>query len=169
MAAGSTYIPLATSTVSGSSTSQVIFSSISASYTDLIVVVDGRFNATDNITMQFNSDTGTNYSMVWAYSNGIPNSNYGCDKATSRSNFFFDQRGYPDANNCLLTFYVMNYANTNVYKTVLGKTGNPNNGITMGTAVWRSTSAVNSIRLYTAGASNWQAGSILTLYGIAAA
>ena len=169
MAAGATYIPLGTTTVSGTSTSQVLFSSISSSYTDLIVVVNGRFNATDNITMQFNGDTATNYSMVWAYSNGIPNSSYGADKATARANFFFDQRGYPDGNNALLTFYVMNYSNSTTYKTVLGTTGNPNNGITMGTAVWRSTSAINQIRLYTAGASNWQAGSQLTLYGIAAA
>ena len=38
-------------------------------------------------------------------------------------------------------------------------------------ALWRSTSAINTIKIYTGGpsAGNWSVGSTFTLYGIAAA
>jgi hypothetical protein len=64
-----TYTPLATVTL-GSSASSVTFSSIPATYRDLILVVDGTTNATHNVGMRFNGDTGNNYFMVTAFGNG---------------------------------------------------------------------------------------------------
>ena len=67
MAAGSTYTPIATTTL-GSAASSVTFSSISGSYTDLILITNPSSATTDqSIYVQFNADTGTNYSMSQHY------------------------------------------------------------------------------------------------------
>ena len=62
MAAGSTYTPIATTTLS-SAQSSVTFSSL-GSYTDIILVYAGTGTSTDTqgIRFQVNGDTGTNYS-----------------------------------------------------------------------------------------------------------
>ena len=64
MAAGATYYPIATTTLS-SATNSVSFSSISGSYTDIVIVFNGAAS-TSGVTcnVQFNSDTGTNYSTT---------------------------------------------------------------------------------------------------------
>ena len=59
-----TYIALATTTLS-SAVGSVTFSSIPAGYRDLVLVAEGLTSgATSNVRMQFNSDTGNNYSLV---------------------------------------------------------------------------------------------------------
>ena len=64
MAAGITYTPI-TSTTLGSNTASVTFSSISSAYTDLVLVVAGALDGANWVpTLQFNSDTGTNYSTT---------------------------------------------------------------------------------------------------------
>jgi len=64
-----TYTPLATVTL-GSATSSVTFSSIPATYRDLILIFDGTRTGNNNVQYRFNSDTGTNYSTVIAAGNG---------------------------------------------------------------------------------------------------
>ncbi|NBQ97859.1 MAG: hypothetical protein EBU12_06490, partial [Microbacteriaceae bacterium] len=62
MAAGNTYSQIASTTL-GSAASSVTFSSIAATYTDLVIVVQAAVTAGSiALRMQFNSDTGTNYS-----------------------------------------------------------------------------------------------------------
>ncbi len=59
-----TYEPLATTTL-GSAASSVTFSSISGSYTDLVVVFSGTAGGgNSNLILTFNSDTGSNYSWT---------------------------------------------------------------------------------------------------------
>ena len=61
MAAGATYTPIATQTTSGS-TGAVTFSSIPQTYTDLVVVINTSLSGLCNSLLQFNGDTGSNYS-----------------------------------------------------------------------------------------------------------
>jgi hypothetical protein len=58
-----TYEPIATTTL-GTSESSVTFSSISGSYTDLVLIcaVKNTANNGDEVAFQLNSDTGSNYS-----------------------------------------------------------------------------------------------------------
>jgi len=73
MAAGSTYTPIATTTL-GSTTASYTFSSIPSTYTDLVLVVIGEayFTSTNyiNTGVQFNSDTGSNYAAHYLIGNG---------------------------------------------------------------------------------------------------
>jgi hypothetical protein len=69
---------------------------------------------------------------------------------------------------------INNYANTTLWKTILNQGGlmNPSGGgsSAWGALLWKSTSAINSIRIYDGTAAvDILAGSRFTLYGILAA
>jgi hypothetical protein len=59
-----TYEPIATATL-GTATASVTFSTISGSYTDLVLVIQRRYGYSNKwyaTSIRFNSDTGSNYS-----------------------------------------------------------------------------------------------------------
>ena len=60
---------------------------------------------------------------------------------------------------------VMNYANTNIYKTALARRGEGGFGVDAYVGLWRSTSAINAITVFSP---NSFSGT-LSLYGIKAA
>ena len=65
-----TYDCIATTTLS-SAQSSVTFSSISGSYTDLIIISDAILaSGNDALGLRFNSDSGSNYSYTFMYGNG---------------------------------------------------------------------------------------------------
>jgi hypothetical protein len=68
MAAGNTYEAIATQTL-GSAAASVTFSSIPGTYTDLVIVCTPlRVTAgAEELVFQFNSDTGSNYSINNSY------------------------------------------------------------------------------------------------------
>ena len=172
MAAGVTYKPIATTTVSGGSTSEVEFASISGSYTDLIIV--GNLGAATNsyIGARFNSDTGSNYSVTNLSGNG---STALSNRASSRSiaDISFEVIDGSAINTNFIA-QIMNYSNSTTYKTMLSRTNNAGTGTSATVVLWRSTSAITNIKLYSStggGANlyNFSTGSTFTLYGIAAA
>ena len=76
MAAGNTYTPIATTTL-GSAASSYTFSSIPGTYTDLVLVVSGKYSTgtTGTTTVQIqvgntSLDTGANYSIVYLNGSG---------------------------------------------------------------------------------------------------
>jgi len=181
MAAGSTYTPIATTTL-GSAAASYTFSSIPSTYTDLILVASCQSTssspADSRCFVQVGNgsvDTGSNYSHTDLYGTGSAAGSY---RESNRTQI--DQIVYNATSNngefAVITYQFMNYANTSTYKTVLQR-GNQNlnsQGTTyVGAQVslWRSTSAINTIKIYTGGpsAGNWSAGSTFTLYGIASA
>ena len=169
MAAGNTYVALATQTL-GSATASVTFSSISGAYTDLVMVVNAQFSSGGNqyIELQVGNgsvDTGTNYSNTLVLGNGTSASS---GRDTSVSKFFMTP--IASTTNALGTvlYNFMNYANTTTYKTVLGRTSDVNGWAAAAVGLWRSTSAINTVKLAVTG-TTFVAGSTFTLYGIAAA
>ncbi len=163
MAAGSTYTPIATTTL-GSAATSVTFSSISGAYTDLIVISSISITAgADDLRMQLNSDTATNYSDTILKGNGT--------SATSRRNtsgtgFYISWDGNLSTTISTYINHIMNYSNTSTYKTVLSRS-NGTSGLDAVVSLWRSTAAINTVKIYSA--SNFAIGSTFTLYGIAAA
>jgi len=158
MAAGSTYTPIATTTIS--SGANYTFTSIPSTYTDLVLVCNMIDTAVNVLAFQLNSDTGSNYSSTRVYGTGSA-------AASSRdSSFTYIDLGTTSTSYGTSIINFENYANTTTYKTVLGRVSDPGNRVTAGVGLWRSTAAINSIKVY--GGSNWT-GSKLTLYGIQAA
>lgn len=168
LAAGSTYTPLATTTL-GSAQSSYTFSSISSTYTDLVLVTNyGASIAGMTPFIRFNSDTGTNYSDTILYGTG---SKAGSARDTSATRIFIGQyqvgSSATDGNNMTIT-HIQNYANSTTYKTVLSRSGAAEKETNAIVGLWRSTSAINSISVVTT-SGNFNTGSTFTLYGIAAA
>jgi len=65
-----TYTPLATVTL-GSTAASVTFSSIPATYRDLILIITAqRTGSPVNVGMRFNGDSGSNYSSVFMTGTG---------------------------------------------------------------------------------------------------
>lgn len=166
-----TYEAIATTTLSTTSDS-IIFSSISSSYTDLKLIVVGRFDdlgTARTLDLQFNSDTATNYSNTRLNSDGTSAVS---NRTTDYTYAFVGALPSQGATTGALGFVdidIMRYAGS-TYKTILSSSSNDRNGsgiVDRFTALWRSTSAINSIKIYTsAGAYNFLAGTKATLYGI---
>ena len=168
MAAGMTYEPIATTTL-GSSASNITFSSISQSYTDLIIVVSGNTasggEVGGDVKVGNNSvDTGGNYSMTELYATGSSAASYR-EASKSYLNVLLSTSG-TSTTNTILQF--MNYSNTTTYKTFVSRSNVPTISLRTAVGLWRSTSAINIIQIgpYTG---SWAAGTTATIYGIAAA
>lgn len=178
MAAGVTYDNLATTTL-GSTTDSVTFSSFPSTYTDLIIIGSCRDGSTSFYDAQcgvrFNSDTGANYSnrrlaadKTTVNTYGNTNANYALlgDIPNQTSGYSANTWG-------TLEFQIFNYANTSMNKTALGRSA----GIFDGTntrvysvvGMWRNTSAITSITIYTNSGVGFVSGSVFTLYGVTAA
>ena len=154
-----TYEPIATTTL-GSAAATVTFSSISGTYTDLILVVNGTSTATNGNEMQFNGDTGNNYSFTLLYGTGS------AAVSSMSSNISFAYAGRTNTNQSVSITQIMNYANTTTYKTVLTRANSNGDIVMANVSMWRSTSAITS--LVYAGAT-FNSGTVFTLYGIKAA
>lgn len=160
----STYEPIATYTASGS-ISTYTFSSIPATYTDLILVKSGAISGGDNTFMRFNGDTGSNYSTTIIQGSGSAASSGRSTNSTSAG------VGYTgDANEIMQIIQIMNYANTTTYKTAISRSNSSttNGYVQAGVELWRSTAAINSVTLFQ-GSTNFNTGTTFTLYGIKAA
>ena len=170
MPAGSTYSTIATTTL-GSAQANVTFSSFSG-YTDLELVCNyGLATAGNTLAIQVNSDTGTNYSWTWVFGDG--SSATSARSSNTSSIPLISLLGSENALTTQVNVKFQNYANTTTNKTLLARGGraNANNYPGSGALVglWRSTSAITSIKLFDPNASNIISGSTFTLYGIASA
>ena len=181
MPAGSTYTPIATTTL-GSDTVSYTFSSISGSYTDLVLVcsVKSAAGASTNdtrIDIRFNSDSGTNYSDTYIRGNGTSASS-GRDSNRTQ----IDEVSSIPINSAsefgLFTYNIMNYSNTTTYKSVLCRGGITTSSagstsvVGAQVALWRSTSAITSITIFAQGGNasvGFATGSTFTLYGLLSA
>lgn len=165
-----TYEPIATNTL-GSATSQVTFSSIPNTYTDLVLVINARGTSTGNaISVYFVTNvTGSNYSSVWIVGDGssVTSSRYtglgqGYLGYISGASTSSNSRGTVIAQ-------FMNYSNTTTFKTVISRGNVAESEVDAYASLIRSTSALTSITVGEGGGNNFVAGSTFTLYGIKAA
>lgn len=171
MAAGPTYEPLATTTL-GSATSIVTFSTISGSYTDLVLIGNtGVMSETTAFRFRFNSDDGSNYSYLQMSGNG---SSAASTKDTSQVSGLISGALADASNPNMFIMNIQNYSNTTTYKTTINR-GSRGAGslasVSACVSLWRSTSAITSISLSANfdGGVNFPTGSTFTLYGILAA
>jgi len=168
-----TYEKIATNTL-GSTASEVIFSSIPATYTDLILIVCARSTSTGTanaLNMQYNSDTGTNYGLVDMYGTGSNATNtekYGnisfsdCGRLASAAS----SSTAPGVN----IVHIFIYKNTVTNKTSIARSaaGNESYRTYEAVSAWRNNAAITSIRLFPT-SDTFASGSTFTLYGILAA
>jgi hypothetical protein len=162
-----TYEAIATQTL-GSAAASVTFSSISGSYTDLIIVSNIANSTNDSLYFRINGDTGSNYSTTWLYGNGTVAAS---GRQTSNTTGILSgaiQVGLSSTNYGSSIIQIMNYSNTTTYKTALTRWGLGNAETNATVGLWRSTSAITSVTILP-GAGNLASGSTFSLYGIKAA
>ena len=159
-----TYEAIATQTL-GSATASVTFSSIPSTYTDLVLVVNTGSGTAEDIALRFNSDTGTNYSRTYFYGNGT------VTYSDKNSNVAFSYFGGQNSTTTPVTHIanIMNYSNSTTFKSMLVKIGSASSVTSLTAHLWRSTSTITTIGLFTVSGNNLNAGSTFTLYGIKAA
>ena len=160
-------------TTLNSSQATITFSSIPATYKHLQIRWITRSTAgatTDYITpMRFNGDTAANYSSHYINADGATVAASGNANQTG-FNFYGDFPGASATAGIFGTAVmdILDYANTNKYKTVRTLAGFDANGsgqVFFNSASWRSTSAITSFTLVFNGG-NFAQYSSFALYGI---
>ena len=169
MAAGSTYTPIATTTV-GTATSSVVFSSIAGTYTDLVISYECFTTAggARDVAVRFNSDTGSNYSSTFLSGNGTSAVSA---RESSQTRMMVDYSGVSTTVNTagIGLLNIMNYSNTTTHKTVLSRCSAGAAGVDESVGLWGSTAAITSITFDIPSTQTFSTGSRFTLYGIKAA
>jgi len=145
------YDSIATTTVGGAGAATVTFSSIPATYTHLQVRFIARTGSASSVYFRFNNDSGSNYSGRHRLTGD------GASAAASGSSsqaqiYTFGTSGLPTAAS---TFGVgvadvLDYANTNKYKTFRQLDGWDSNGsgvVEFVSGAWMNTNAITEINI----------------------
>ena len=161
-----TYIALATLTLTGTD-SEIVFSSIPATYRDLILVIQAK-STTGNpaVVARFNSDTGANYPYVRMTGNGSS-----AASATITTDTFLNIAaafGINTSGNGNIIAQIMDYSATDKHKTVLVRNGDAGLGVEAIAGRWASTSAITSVTVFNTGSISFASGSTFSLYGVRA-
>lgn len=165
--------PIATVTVGAGGSSTVTFSSIPSTYKHLQIRAIGRTNRSaanqDPFKMIFNSDTAANYSNHFLSGDGSAASAfadtpisfvaaYNASATTATSGVFGTA-----------IIDILDYGNTNKYKTTRSLGGfdsNGSGGITLTSGFWRSTSAISMIVISPQVGTSFDQYSTFALYGV---
>lgn len=171
VAVPNSYESIATVTVGAGGSASITFSSIPSTYQHLQVRFMARSSsatASDIVVFRFNG-TGSTASIHTLTGDG--SSAY----ATATSSYSYGGAGSISANSATASvfgagvFDLLDYADTNKYKTTRTLTGYDNNGsglIRLSSSLIQTTSAVSSITFTTDNAANFAEYSSFALYGI---
>jgi hypothetical protein len=169
-----TYVAIATVTVGSGGTSYIEFTSIPATYTDLLIKTSLRSNRADGtvidtVGLRFNGNSSASYDMRRLTGTGAATSS---GSGTGDTSLFLDN---PPSNSATAStfgnseYYIPNYAGSK-YKSVQAGAVSENNGTTayarLTAGLWSNTSAITSIRLTPDTGTLWVQYSTATLYGI---
>ena len=168
----SNFESIATVTVGSGGAPEVEFTSIPSTYTHLQIraIVRSNRNTGDTLNVRFNSDTSSSYARHGLYGNG---SSTGAVGGTSETQM---QEWDNIADNSMTAnvfaggiMDILDYANTNKYKTVRSLQGTDVNGsghIYLASGLWANTSAITSIKFYVAYGTGVMQYTQFALYGV---
>ena len=164
----SSYESIATVTV-GSPQATITFSSIPSTFTHLQLRAIAKNTVADYETkMRVGNgsvDSGSNYADHYVLSNGGASFT---NAATTQTSAIIGIEGNTTSNYSAYVCDILDYANTNKYKTFRTLNGVDKNGtgsIRLQSGFWQSTSAINTIELFHA-AGNFEQYTQFALYGI---
>ena len=173
MANANTMTKISTVTVGSGGAATIDFTSIPATYTDIVIKYSGRSTAAgnyQNVNIKINTDTGSNYTSKLLYGDG---SAAGSDTTTTT---FLKFMYIPFSSATASVFgsgelYFAKYAGS-IYKSMIADTVTENNATGSGSSIiglaaglWSSNSVINAITL-TPNSGSWAEHSTASLYGI---
>ena len=160
-----TYTLIGSATADGTSLS-VTFSSIPATYTDLVIACAITAGNTGDAFLRFNGDTTSLYSDTVLRGNGSVASTVRDSTAAGIDIGPVSLVSGSEIATVLIN--VMDYANSTTQKTSLIRFAEGTNMVSAIVGLWRSTATISSI-LFSSRGGNWGSGSTFKLYGIEAA
>lgn len=165
MAAGGTYELIAKTTVTtatGGLSTPITFSSIPSTYTDLVIILNGKVTSGASMYLRFNSDSGNNYahtamrgsssSTSAERTNNVSTATWGVWRTTN------PQYGI---------LQIQNYANSTTYKPFLARSYDDTEITITYAGIWKNTNAIDSISFVCD--TTYDVGTTISIYGIAAA
>jgi len=173
VAAAGDYESIATVTVGSGGSADIEFTSIPADFAHLQIraiarTTTGSSAGADWVLGRVNADSGSNYSRHYLYGYG---SGVTANGETSQTSF---RAGLAPMDGTTASMYgafvidILDYADTNKYKTLRVLLGSDRNGageMIFQSNLWMSTSAITSIKLYPE-VNNFKQYSHFALYGI---
>jgi hypothetical protein len=165
-------VPIASATVTGSSTNQYTFTNIPQGYQDLYAVAFTRSDyagVRDQLLGRINGNSGSIYSTTHLYGDGASAAS-GRDTSNTWIRYQFASAA---ANVTSGIFgsnisHILNYANSTTYKTILQRSAVDENGqglLVLDVTTAQTTSSITSFQFF-CGNGNFVAGSTFALYGI---
>ena len=155
----STWTPVATQTLS-TNTASVTFSGIPQTYTDLVLVIEGKMSIDGGTALYLNGDTGANYSYQTLLGTGSAASG---GAGNGPFSFYLDNTVGGNA-----ICQIMNYSNTTTFKPTLSR-NNAGTIVFSRIVTWASTAAVTSLLISSTNSNTYLTGTTFNLYGIKAA
>jgi len=170
----SSYESIATVTVGAGGAANVEFTGISGSYSHLQIRFIARTARAsfpdDNLAIQLNGNTGSNYAQHQLNGNGSAASAGGGSTLTDMRLGRLTGSTALTGNFAPGVIDILDYSNTNKNRTLRSLSGNDNNGagdVTLMSGLYQSTTAVTSIKLFSqTGSNNFAQYSSFALYGI---
>jgi hypothetical protein len=162
-----TYVLLNSVTLTANST-QVIFSGIPQTYSDLVLVGNWQNSSTSSAgRLQLNGDTGANYNGAWITGTGST-AGTGSESSETSARIAGASVGPDNAYTNVVTLQFMDYSAIDKHKTILSRYGSASREVQATASRWASTSAITSIRFFDVLGQTFQSGATFSLYGIVA-
>jgi hypothetical protein len=154
-------------TTLNASAANVEFTSIPSTYQHLQLrafYLSGSSN--QNLAIQFNGDTASNYALHELYGSGATAGAIGTADTVFASAGFTPGSTHPG----IAIVDILDYKNTSKYTTTRTIWGHDVNGsggyVGMSSGLWENTNAITSIKLYHTNSNNFNTYSSFALYGI---
>lgn len=164
------YESIQTVSLGSGGSSSISFTSIPSTYKHLQIRAIARnewtINSRNELLMQFNSDTGANYSWHGLDGDGSAASAQANSSTSSMGTGVLAGDQLTSGIYSALVIDVLDYQNTNKYKTTRAMTGVAGGWLWYRSGSWRSTSAVSTITLLPANSQTFKQYSSFALYGI---
>ena len=170
--AGGSYESIATVTVGSGGAANVTFSSIPADYNHLQIrfIARGNGSSYQYLSIRYNSDSGNNYSDHFLQGDGSSASAGQVSGSSATRSDLTNATGSATSTFGAGVIDILDYKNTNKYKTTRGLTGidqNGSGGVALGSGLWMSTSAITTIVIQVRGGTeSFTEYSQFALYGI---
>lgn len=164
--------PLQVITVGAAGASDVTFTNIPNTYKHLQIRLIGRSNRAANldaVRVQLNGDTAANYVEHGLYGDGASAAAYASTGQSYMNIYRITGANATSGNMGALYFDILDYADTNKFKTMRMLGGADNNGsgeIYFVSGLWRSTSATTSMKLYPAVGTLFSQYTTVALYAV---
>jgi len=146
-------------------TADIVLTGFSQDYEDLILVISGKTTASSGCNLQFNGDTGTNYS--WTIIDVEQASTIGSGNNPSYNSAL---GGISSPQGFQTVIQLFGYS-SDKYKNIISHSGSPTDvnyvfWQRIAASIWKNTNPITTIK--TVAGTTYQAGTIIRLFGVEA-